>query len=242
MKSIHIVTKLRLQFYFHSTLTFITGMKYFREHKISAGIALITILLMMSCNSKQPDERKDNTIRTCYIPMITEEKDEFNNLSIMTDTVYDTTRQQDPLFENISCYMVTPEVVEDTFQVLEFADTTVPINKDTSKELMPTCYVIVDQMPHYPGGEEAMYKFLSENVKYPVMNPEISWSGKVMVSFVVDIDGSLKDIKILKGECLPCADEVVRVIKLMPKWIPGKTMGKTVRTQFMLPVIFEPGE
>ena len=90
----------------------------------------------------------------------------------------------------------------------------------------------------FPGGIEAMMKFLSVNIKYPQGAKEEKITGKVIITFVVEKDGSINEIKILRDIGYGCAEEAKRVVKLMPKWKPAKQRGKAVRQQFVLPVIF----
>ena len=93
--------------------------------------------------------------------------------------------------------------------------------------------------PSYPGGDEARIKFLQENMKYPEEAKELGVQGKVFVTFVVEVDGSITDVKVLRGIGSGCDDEAVRVVKSMPKWIPGKQRGVPVRVQFNLPINFK---
>jgi TonB family protein len=99
---------------------------------------------------------------------------------------------------------------------------------------------IVEQMPTFPGGETEMFKFIQKNVKYPATEKDANISGICYVNFVVEEDGRLTDIKILRGvpKCLNCDKEAVRVVSLMPKWIPGKQNGKTVRVDYNLRISF----
>ena len=100
-------------------------------------------------------------------------------------------------------------------------------------------FMIVEKAPEFPGGQKALFKYLSENVKYPVMAQENGIQGKVVCQFVVNRDGSIVDIEVVRSAGDPSLDkEAVRVIKSMPKWKPGKHSGKTVRVKFTLPVNF----
>lgn len=99
-------------------------------------------------------------------------------------------------------------------------------------------FSFVEEMPEFPGGQSAMYSFLSKNLVYPKKAIENDISGKVYVQFVVRKDGALDSIKISRGLGYGCDEEVIRVLKLMPKWKPGKSNGKPVATRFTLPVAF----
>ena len=100
-------------------------------------------------------------------------------------------------------------------------------------------YDKVEVMPEYPGGEQAMMNFVATNVKYPQAALDKNISGRVMVQFVVEKDGSVTDVKTVKGIGGGCDEEAVRVLKAMPKWKPGKEKGKAVRVQYLLPITFK---
>ena len=97
---------------------------------------------------------------------------------------------------------------------------------------------VPDVDPEFPGGMDALYKYLVNNIKYPKVAQENGISGKVYVTFVVEKDGRLTEVKVLRDIGGGCGAEAVRVVKTMPKWKPGKNGGRVVRTQFNLPVIF----
>lgn len=99
-------------------------------------------------------------------------------------------------------------------------------------------FTIVEQMPSYPGGEEAMFKYLSKNINYPQMAADAGITGRVYITFVVEKNGEVTDVRVLKGIGGGCDEEAIRVIKQMPKWNPGKQRGKSVKVQFNLPVNF----
>ncbi len=99
-------------------------------------------------------------------------------------------------------------------------------------------FVVVEQSPEFPEGDEARMRFLQKNIKYPRSAQEERRQGVVYATFVIEKDGSLSDIKILRGLSLDLDAEVIRVIKLFPKWIPGKQRGKVVRVQYSMPFRF----
>ena len=99
-------------------------------------------------------------------------------------------------------------------------------------------YTYVEQMPEYPGGNDAMMEFIRKNLRYPEIAKEAGVEGRVIIRFVVDEFGAISDIKILKDIGGGCGAEACRVIKMMPKWKPGKQNGKAVKTYFTLPVTF----
>ncbi len=107
----------------------------------------------------------------------------------------------------------------------------------TSKE--DTVYQIVEQMPQYTGGEKAMRKYVAENIEYPQEAKDKNISGRVFVGFVIEKDGSVSNVKVVRGIGGGCDEEAARVIKGMPKWKPGKQDGKPVRVNYMMPVFFK---
>lgn len=99
-------------------------------------------------------------------------------------------------------------------------------------------FLIVEQMPEFPGGDEARIKYLSQNIKYPMLAKEGGIQGTVYLTFVLSKTGQISDVKILRGIGGGCDEEAVRVVKAMPPWIPGRQNGKAVPVQFQLPLKF----
>lgn len=99
-------------------------------------------------------------------------------------------------------------------------------------------FTVVENEPEFPGGMDALYKYLAQNIKYPQLARENNITGKVYVTFVVEKDGSIANPKVLRDIGGGCGAEAIRVVKAMPKWNPGKQRGKAVRVQFNLPVNF----
>jgi protein TonB len=96
----------------------------------------------------------------------------------------------------------------------------------------------VEEMPEFPGGDAARIKFFFENVKYPQIAKETGVQGPVYLTFVVEKDGSISNIKLLRGIGAGCDEEAERVLAMMPKWKPGRQNGKEVRVQFNMPISF----
>lgn len=97
---------------------------------------------------------------------------------------------------------------------------------------------VVEQMPSFPGGPSALMEWLSNNVKYPVVAQENGVQGRVVVSFVVERDGSITDVKVVRGVDPSLDREASRVVRAMPRWIPGKQNGSAVRVKYNVPVAF----
>ncbi len=99
-------------------------------------------------------------------------------------------------------------------------------------------FTVVEQEASFPGGVEELGKYLAKSIKYPQQARETGTKGRVTLTFVVEKDGSITDIKVLRDIGSGCGEEAKRVVKEMPKWIPAKQRGKAVRQQFVLPVSF----
>jgi protein TonB len=100
-------------------------------------------------------------------------------------------------------------------------------------------FEIVEQPPSFPGGEAAMYDWLSKNINYPVIAQENNIQGRVVCQFVVGRNGEIEDVKVVRGVDPSLDKEAIRVIKAMPKWIPGKQGGNAVKVRYTLPVQFK---
>ncbi|PKP46324.1 MAG: energy transducer TonB [Bacteroidetes bacterium HGW-Bacteroidetes-12] len=99
-------------------------------------------------------------------------------------------------------------------------------------------FILVEQMPEFPGGQEAMFKFLAKNIIYPKEAKEKGIEGKVYVNFTVNEDGSIGNVKVIRGVHPLLNNEAVRVIESFPKWTPGKQKGELVRVSYNLPITF----
>ena len=115
----------------------------------------------------------------------------------------------------------------------------VPVEVEEEEVVEQEIFKIVEEMPSFPGGEQKLMEFVAKNVKYPQIARETGIQGRVFVNFVVEPDGSVSHVSVLRGIGGGCDEEAMRVVKSMPKWKPGKQRGKAVRVQYMLPVNFK---
>lgn len=99
-------------------------------------------------------------------------------------------------------------------------------------------YDIVEQMPSFPGGNQALYQYISSHIKYPAILAEAGTQGRVIVTFVVEPDGSLTNVKVSKSVDAALDKEALRLVSSMPRWIPGKQNGKAIRVKYSVPVSF----
>lgn len=112
------------------------------------------------------------------------------------------------------------------------------IADEKPKEEETKVFDVVEQMPQFPGGQGALFEYLSKQIKYPVIAEENGVQGRVIVTFVVERDGSITDVKVVKSVDPSLDKEAQRVVKGMPRWIPGKQNGSAVRVKYTVPVTF----
>ncbi len=162
--------------------------------------------------------------------------------------------------------ILTGEPIEETDTAKHIADTAKPVWRDPDldslldinvgdievmslDDTLPDSYADIEEGevsiqpfaevdPEFPGGLEALYKFITDNLKYPQLALENAIQGKVYVTFFVEKDGSVSNVRILRDIGGGCGLEAKRVVEMMPKWKPGKQGGQVVRTQFNLPINF----
>jgi protein TonB len=99
-------------------------------------------------------------------------------------------------------------------------------------------FITVEQMPQFPGGDAELMKFIGSNLKYPTIAAENGIEGRVVIRFVVTKEGSVSDVQVVRSLDPSCDKEAVRVVKTMPKWVPGKQNGRNVPVYYTLPVLF----
>ncbi len=135
------------------------------------------------------------------------------------------------------------EIVEDDVEIedeIEIEDTEsdedveIEIEEEDDEEF----FMVVENMPEFPGGDLGLMKYIQKNVKYPAIAKEYNITGKVYVSFIVDRKGSVTNVKIVRGVDKNLDAEAMRVVKSLPKYKPGKQRGKSVRVMFTIPINF----
>ncbi len=135
------------------------------------------------------------------------------------------------------------EIVEDDIEIedeIEIEDTEsdedveIEIEEEDDEEF----FMVVENMPEFPGGDSGLMKYIQKNVKYPAIAKEYNITGTVYVSFIVDKKGSVTNVKIVRGVDKNLDAEAMRVVKSLPKYKPGKQRGKSVRVMFTIPINF----
>jgi periplasmic protein TonB len=174
------------------------------------------------------------------------------SIPILIDEQIEITKPEDPEPEPIKLQPMEFKVSEDDIDQIEididieiddFVYTEIvferpDLNTGNNDDIDDTPFIVVEEMPEFHGGVEALYTYLSNNTKYPTVAKDAGIQGTVHITFVVEKDGSISSAKVLRGIGGGCDEEAMRVVKNMPRWKPGKQRGKEVRVQFNLPVRF----
>jgi protein TonB len=143
-------------------------------------------------------------------------------------TILDIVEDDEDVEEDL---VIDDQTVDETTEI-EFIE-------ETAEDVMEEeIFTIVQDMPSFPGGDGAMLSYLGKNIKYPTLAKESGIQGTVYVTFVVEKDGAVSNVKVLRGIGGGCDEEAIRVVKSMPRWTPGKQRGKPVKVQYNLPCRF----
>ena len=129
---------------------------------------------------------------------------------------------------NIACAQNVPLIIDP-----DKVDQYLAERKDTIN-----VYDCVEQMPSFPGGTQKLKEFIEENLRYPKELEESCVQGRVIVRFIVERNGKLSNVKVVKSVHPALDKEAIRIVKLMPRWIPGRQNGITVRVKCYIPIIF----
>ncbi len=235
---------------------------------ISVAIILVLLILSVSGVFSKPEEEQITTATVQEIAAVEAEEEEIEEEEeqfqmpepeevVAPEEVANQQRVTDLL-------IVEDDKLEDDKQVknqedvlkneaqagaLDITEGTNDLNKMTIKEEViaapkveeeqPMNIAMVEQKPEFNGGEAAMYKWLSENIVYPSAASEEGVQGRVVVEFVVGKDGSITNVRVLRPRHPALDKEAVRVVKAMPKWIPGRNNGQPVKVTYTLPVTFK---
>ena len=145
------------------------------------------------------------------------------------------------------------QVVEDDVEVEDEIDINAEVDQDEVLEeyeyeapeieeeeiVEAEIFKVVEEMPEFPGGAAKMMEYIQKNIKYPMMARESDIQGRVFVNFVVEPDGSITNVTVMRGIGGGCDEEALRVVQSMPNWKPGKQRGSAVRCSFTVPIIFK---
>ena len=134
--------------------------------------------------------------------------------------------------------LMSAEDTQGAAQTETYVPPSIAVVAQVEEESPEHIFVIVETQPEFPGGDGARLAFLNSNIKYPVVAQENGIQGRVVLQFVVNVDGSIVDIEVVRGVDPSLDREAMRVVGIMPKWKPGEQRGKPVRVRFTLPVQF----
>lgn len=129
------------------------------------------------------------------------------------------------------------EVVDEPEELVEIVE---PAPLPVEEEDDSPVFIVVEEMPQFPGGQTAMFKFISDNLMYPAIAQANGIQGRVICQFIVNTDGSISGIEVVRSSGDPSLNkEAVRLIRSMPNWTPGKQRGKPVRVRYTIPINFK---
>ncbi len=147
------------------------------------------------------------------------------------EVVFITVKNEEPIIDDFPIIDID---ITDTTSFLKFSKIEEP-----PIEIVKDSFIIVEHMPSYPGGLNALYKYIGKKIKYPSQARRMGVEGKVFISFTINKEGRLTNIKLLRGIGSGCDEEAIRVLKKLPKWNPGKQRGKPVKVSMTLPITFK---
>lgn len=150
-------------------------------------------------------------------------------------------KQMDKLDDKVAVGTENKEGVKDrTVEAVrnDIAVAAPPPTQAPKPEVATKVFDVVEEMPSFPGGQGALMSYLASNIKYPVVAQENGVQGRVIVSFVVERDGSISDVRVARSVDPSLDREAQRVVKSMPRWKPGKQNGSAVRVKYTVPVVF----
>ena len=173
--------------------------------------------------------KKDDVIQVSFVGFQTRSvivKDESPLTILLDDAVQN--------LEGMVVYAPTQKSEKDEVVVFDM-----PMEEVKQKEVKDEpIFQVVEEMPKFPGGMAEAMTFLAKNINYPVAAQQAKIEGRVIVQFVVERDGSVSDVKVMRGVSPELDAEAIRVVSMMPKWIPGKQRGKAVAVKYTMPIMF----
>ena len=214
---------------------------------VFAGMSLGTLFAATSCNHSVPEPLAGEVMHT---PDSTEmPNDSISNDTIPSDAYLlegdvlapepDTMKAEE---KKAACKKeelleIVGGIEEEEWDTEGFVEPN--FDEAVEDEDRPGVYMSVEQMPEFPGGDKELYQFIADNLKYPAEAKEKGIKGRVFVNFIVEPDGSVSDIRVLRGIGGGCDEEAVRIVESMPKFKPGMQNGEAVRVSYTVPVNFK---
>lgn len=209
----------------------------FRSLFVEIGLVVALALVLMAFEWKKADKAESG----------------FEQMQVIDipEELVEITRQEQPEPPKPEPQTTILEIVDDNVEVQneldisaeddqskEVAEFIAPVVVEEVQVVEAEIFTIVEEQPEFPGGEAALMEYLGKNISYPQLARESNIQGTVYVKFVVEPNGSISNVSILRGIGGGCDEEAIRVVKNMPSWKAGKQRGKAVRVQFNLPIRF----
>ena len=176
-------------------------------------------------------------------------------VEVMEEEMVEITKQEQPKIQppQPKPQVTQIQIVEDDVEVEDEIDINAEVDQDEvieeyeftppeieEEEIVEAeIFKVVEEMPEFPGGAAKMMEYIQKNMKYPMMARESDIQGRVFVNFVVEPDGSITNVTVMRGIGGGCDEEALRVVQSMPNWKPGKQRGSAVRCSFTVPIIFK---
>jgi len=201
--------------------------KHLKKYKIVLGTSLL--VLTSACQSPKKDSPGEVS---CY-----EMPAEYE------DTINIQSRDSSEILHNVTTgtQVSAPyDSIEVTCYIIDVLEPEVPVNSNDllSEEDENFVFTVVERMPRFPGGDEALINYMQEKIEYPSDALKRGYEGRVLVSFVIEKDGSISSAEVLRGIVASLDEEALRIIRGMPKWEPGRQNDKEVSVKYTLPVRF----
>ena len=190
---------------------------------IFAGMTIGTAITVAGCGPLAPTPNG----------MMEHPRDTF----VAADTIRNDSVEKPVLLEGEVMAPVPDSLEEEEWDTEGFVEPN--FDEAVEDEDRPGVYMIVEQMPEFPGGDKSLFQFIADNTKYPADAKEKGIKGRVFVNFIVEPDGSVSDIRVLRGIGGGCDEEAVRIVESMPKFKPGMQNGEAVRVSYTVPVNFK---
>ena len=222
---------IQIRFYWYTMLTNLFNSKHFSKYKLKYGAMLLTLAVTGGCREKISNNSSENSLLEKQDSTITTTFDSIKEQTVISS---DTLPEQTKAKTKRKRKSIKPVDI-DLIDIVELI-------KPPIKEDYPDVYCYVgytSSLAQYPGGEGELFNYLSKNIRYPHADKDIETEGVVIAQFVIDKAGKVSNIKIIKSLSKNCDKEVIRVLNLMPKWIPARESGRNVATTYALPVRFK---
>tara|TARA_B100000809_G_scaffold13391_2_gene12231 strand:+ start:1179 stop:2036 length:858 start_codon:yes stop_codon:yes gene_type:complete len=222
--------KSQLDFHHEEIEIIINGLRKQKSNRYAFAILSLACLALVSCNQSVSDSSNvtSNSQNNVVVEQVdsTEYSTEINDTLIEEPICVKPDKGNKPIIDSLDNFVLGG---------IGFIQGDIEIIIEDS---ISTTYTFVDEMPEFVGGIDSLFSFLEKNLVYPEKEKTSNIQGKVYVNFIIDRYGAVIEPIILRGLTENCDNEVLRVVKLMPKWIPGEHRGKKVKVSYNLPIKF----